>query len=138
MAWVKSETDRGVVVARGGAACGFSLYIKDGVPRFGIRRALAEPPVIAAGKERAVGVRTHLAGVVKEDRIELHVNGRLTATSRSGGYLPGNCGQGMEIGWDKGNSPAEITDHFQGIIDEVKQFQAALNEGQIARQCRGQ
>lgn len=136
MAWIKSEADRGVVVARGGAACGFSLYVKDGVPKFAIRRSQDEPAEIAAGKESVVGLWTHLAGVVREDCVELFVNGRLAATAKTGGCVPGNCGQGMEIGWDKANSPAEITDHFQGIIDEVQQFSAALGGEQIARQCR--
>ena len=136
MAWVKSEADCGVVVARGGAACGYSLYIKDGLPKFGIRCTQADQPQIAAGHEPVVGQWTHLAGVVNEDRIELYVNGRLAATTKTGGYLPGNCGQGMEIGFDKGNSAVELTDHFQGIIDEVRQFSTALTGEQIARQYR--
>jgi len=58
--------------------------------------------------------------------------GKLAATEETDGYVPGNCGQGMEIGFDAGNSPVEITNHFQGVIDEVKQYQAALSEEQIA------
>ena len=33
MAWVRSEAPNGVVVARGGAYCGYSLYVMDGVPQ---------------------------------------------------------------------------------------------------------
>ena len=69
-AWVKSETKNGVVVARGGASCGFSLYVKDGVPKFGIHRVQEGPTYIAAGDEQVVGSWVHLAGVVKEDRVE--------------------------------------------------------------------
>jgi len=39
MAWVKPESPNGVVVARGGKACGYSLYVKEGGARFGIRRS---------------------------------------------------------------------------------------------------
>jgi len=133
-AWVKSGAPNGVVVARGGAFCGFSLYIKDGVPRFGIHRIQDGPAHIAAGKEKVVGDWVHLAGVVRERRIELYVNGKLAATEKTPGYLPGNPGQGMQIGFDDGNSPAEITDAFEGVIDEVKAFDAALSEEEIAEQ----
>lgn len=135
MAWVKSDAPSGVVVARGGAFCGFSLYLMDGVAKFGIHREEEGPAHIAAGKENVVGDWVHLAGVVKEDRVELYVNGKLAATEKTPGYIPGNCGQGMEIGFDTANSPAEITDPFQGIIDEVKAYHAALGEEDIAEQC---
>ncbi len=136
MAWARSDVPNGVVVARGGASCGFSLYIKDGVAKFGIHRMEDGPAHIAAGRQSVVGTWVHLAGVVKDDRIELYVNGKLAATSKTPGYIPGNCGQGMEIGCDAGNSPAEITDNFSGSIDEVKVYRAALSAGEIARQCR--
>lgn len=136
MAWVKPDAPTGVVVARGGAFCGFSLYIKDGVPKFGIRRSKDDPADIVAGREKLGGGWTHLAGVVRDDRIELHVNGALVATAKTGGVMPGNGGQGMEIGFDAGNSAVELCDAFEGVIDEVKQFNAALSEKEIAKQCR--
>jgi len=37
----------------------------------------------------------------------------------------------MEIGYDVSNSPAEIIDSFEGIIDEVKIYQTALSEEEI-------
>jgi len=131
MAWAKSDAKNGVVIARGGAFCGYSLYIKDGVAKFGIHRLQEDPAHIAAGTEDVVGSWVHMAGVVNEDCIELYVNGKLAATTKTPGYIPGNCGQGMEIGYDVSNSPAEIIDHFEGIIDEVKIYQAALSEEDI-------
>lgn len=135
MAWAKSDAANGVVVARGGAFCGFSLYVKDGLPKFGIHREQEGPAHIVAGREEVVGSWVHLAGVVKVDQIELYVNGKLAATTKTPGYIPGNCGQGMEIGYDVSNSPAEIIDAFQGVIDEVKVYHAALSEDEIAEQC---
>ncbi len=132
MAWARTEAPTGVVVARGGAFCGFSLYVKDGAARFGIRRAQAGPTFIAAGSEQVTGDWVHLAGVVHPERIELYVNARLAATAKTDGLFPSNCGQGLEIGFDVGNSPAEITDAFVGIIDEVKFFHAALSGQDIA------
>jgi len=131
MAWAKSNAKNGVVIARGGAFCGYSLYIKDGVAKFGIHRMQEGPAYIAAGTEDVVGSWVHLAGVVNEDCIELYVNGKLAATTKIPGYIPGNCGQGMEIGYDVSNSPAEIIDNFEGTIDEVKIYRAALSEEEI-------
>ncbi len=133
-AWIKADAPNGVVVARGGAFCGFSLYLKDGIARFGIRPSQASPASIAAGTEPVVGSWVHLAGVIKNDCVEVYVNGALAGSEKTAGYIPGNCGQGMEIGYDVGNSPAEIIDHFQGIIDEVKVFHAALSPEELAKQ----
>ena len=135
MAWAKSDAENGVVIARGGAWCGFSLYIMGGTPKFGIHRLQDGPTYIAAGDEEVVGSWVHLAGVVKSDCVELYVNGRLAATTKTDGYIPGECGQGMEIGFDVANSPAEITDNFEGLIDEVKVYHAALSAEEIAEQC---
>jgi len=133
MAWAKPRAPTGVVVARGGAFCGFSLYLKDGVPKFGIHRVQDGPAYIAAAtKPIPLGQWVHLAGVVKERSIELYVNGKLAATAKTPGYIPGNCGQGMEIGFDAGDSPAELTDNFVGVIDEVKAFSKALGEKELA------
>lgn len=137
MAWVRAEGDRGVVVARGGAFCGFSLYIKDRVAKFGIQREQGGPGYIAEGNRDVVGRWVHLAGAVRKDRIELYVDGQLAAATETPGYIPGNCGQGMEIGHDLGTSPAEIQDHFLGVIDEVKVFAAALSAEEIVKQSQG-
>jgi len=135
MAWAKSTAKDGVIVARGGAFCGFSLYLMGGVPKFGIHRVENGPAYIAAAEEPAGSDWVHLAGVVKADCVELHVNGKLAATAKTRGYLPGECGQGMEIGYDEATSPCEIMEYFEGIIDEVKVYGAALTEKEIAEQA---
>lgn len=132
MAWVKTSQPNGVVVGRGGAFCGYSLYIKDGVAKFGIHREQEGPGYIAAGTDQVLGSWVHLAGVIKKDRIELYVNGELAAVEKTAGFIPGNCGQGMEIGFDVSNSAAEISDPLEGVIDEVRQYEIPLTEPQIA------
>ena len=136
MAWVKPRGRTGVVVARGGAFCGFSLYLKDAAPRFGIHRVEDGPAYIAAAEETVGEGWVHLAGVVRDDRIELYVDGTRAAVTKTRGYLPGNCGQPMEIGFDVGNTAAEITDAFDGLIDEVKVYRAALAGEAIAEESR--
>ncbi len=135
MAWIKTEARTGVVIARGGGFCGFSLYLKDGTARFGIHRNQEAPVEIVSAEFNADGSWAHLAGVIRQDALELFVNGRSVGTTKTGGYIPGNCGQGLEIGFDLQNSPAEITDAFEGVIDEVKIYRAALDPDEIAAQC---
>ncbi|NOX54376.1 MAG: hypothetical protein GXP27_08010, partial [Planctomycetes bacterium] len=102
-AWVKAAADEGVVVARGGAFCGFSLYLKEGRPCFGIRRQQNRPAYIARADQQVAGRWVHLAGVVRTDRIELFVDGRLAASTNIPGLLLSDCGQG---GWRSGSMPA--------------------------------
>jgi HEAT repeat protein len=135
LAWILPRAERGVVVARGGAFCGYSLYLLDGVAKFGIHRFEDGPGYVAAARDPLGPGWTHLAGVVEKDRIRLYVNGKLAAQTPTTGYLPSECGQGMEIGFDAGNSPAEICDSFEGVIDEVKVFNVALTAEDIAREA---
>jgi len=134
MAWVRTDAASGVVIAKGGKFCGFSLYVKDGRPAFGIHRVQEGPTFIARGPDPVTGRWVHLAGVIKEDRIELYVDGKPVATAKTAGYIPGVGGQGLEIGFDVANSPVEITDHFHGLIDEVKVIRAALTGPEIVGQ----
>jgi len=134
MAWAKTDKPDGVVVARGGAFCGYSLYIKDGRAKFGIHRNQDGPGTIAAGKAKATGRWVHLAGVVRADRIDLFVDGKLAASAKAG-PLSSDCGQGMEIGFDVGNSPAEIVTPFDGVIDEVKAYGIALTAERIKEEA---
>ena len=135
-AWVKTQAKDGVIVVRGGAFCGFSLYVKDGKPKFGIHREQDGPGSIAVGSTLPGDDWVHLAGVVKQYRVELYVNGRLVASTETAGYLPGDCGQGMEIGFDVGNSACEIVTPLVGAIDEVKVFRIALSADQVAAEAK--
>lgn len=134
-AWVKPAGNTGVVVARGGAFSGFSLYLNEGIPCFGIRREQDQPPHIARGESPLpLDEWTHLAGVVRERAVEVWVDGKLAGTAATPGFLLNNAGQGMEIGIDLANSPCELVDPFPGIVDEVRMYHADLAEADIRRQ----
>ncbi len=135
-AWVRTAVQEGVIVARGGAFCGFSLYVKDGVPKFGIHRTQEGPGFIAEGSEQMSRGWTHVLGVVEQECIELFVNGELRATTPTTGLIPSNCGQGMEIGFDAGDRAAEIVTPFEGVIDEVRVYRVALSAEEVAREYR--
>ena len=135
MAWARPEAGDGVVVARGGGWTGFSLYLKDGVPAFGIHRKKEGDAYIVRGERKLHEKWVHLAGVITEDGIELYVNGELEGGTSTPGYLPNNAGQPMMIGFDTHNSATELTTNFKGVIDEVKVFHATLSADAIAEQA---
>jgi HEAT repeat protein len=134
-AWIKPTAPTGVVIARGGAFSGFSLYLKDGIPKFGIHLVQDGPAYIAAGeKPLPMGEWTHLAGVVRQKAVEVWVNGERVGMLKTPGYLLNNAGQGLEIGFDAGNSPCELMDAFVGVIDEVRMYHADLNAEDLQKQ----
>ena len=134
-AWIKPAAETGVVIARGGAFSGFSLYLDKGRPSFGIRIEKDQPAHLAVAADSVpLGEWTHLAGVVRERTVEIWVNGRLAGSAETPGYLVNNAGQGMEIGFDVANSPCELTDAFVGVIDEVRMYHAALAADDIRAQ----
>jgi len=137
-AWINAEKGTGVVVARGGAWCGYSLHIRDGRAAFGIHRMKDGPAYIATGTRNIVGKWTHLAAIIREKRLELYVDGQLEGTAKTAGFIPGNCGQGMDIGHDTGDSAVGITGYFVGIIDEVRAYSIGLSADQIAKQYEAQ
>ncbi|MCK5802769.1 MAG: HEAT repeat domain-containing protein [Lentisphaeria bacterium] len=136
MAWINSDADDGVVVARGGGFSGFSLYLMKGLPKFGIHLKKEGPAYIAVGTEPVLGRWVHLAGVVRKTSVEIYVDGKLVGTTKTPGYLLNNAGQGMEIGFDTANSPCEIVTNFTGLIDEVKMFQTSLSAAEIVVQMK--
>ena len=134
-AWVKPTAETGVVIARGGAFSGFSLYLNKGLPTFGIHLVQDGPAYLAIGeKPLPMGEWTHLAGVVRKQAVEVWVNGSLVGTAKTPSYLLNNAGQGLEIGFDVSNSPCELVDAFQGVIDEVRMYHADLTAEDIKKQ----
>jgi hypothetical protein len=134
-AWVKPTGGTGVVMARGGAFSGFSFYLNEGLPCFGIRREQGQPAYIAkGGTPLPPNEWTHLAGVVREKSVEVWVNGTLAGKAESPGLLLNNAGQGMEIGFDVANSPCELMDPFPGVVDEVRMYHADLAADDIRQQ----
>ena len=140
MAWIKSEAPRRRGCRKGrGVLRVFALFE-------GRRREVRHPSHpgrsdLHRGRARSdrqgSGCRTlgpsGRRGLRGSDRIVRRRETKVAVT-KTPGFIPGNCGQGMEIGFDAGNSPVEICDHFQGVIDEVKAYHAALSEDEVVEQ----
>ena len=120
-AWVHPEKPKGVIVAHGGPANGYALYMKQGKPVFAAR--VDDELVEVSGKEPIVRKWSHLVGVLTADKkVELYINGFKVASKDAPGLIPTAPAQSIEIGADEGSAVAEYVspNTFTGVIDEVK------------------
>lgn len=134
MAWVNAEQPDGVVAARGGPAVGYALILKGGRPNW-IVRTSDEKVATVAGRRKIVGKWVHLAGVLTDDaRLELYVDGRLVASGESGGLIPNDPAQSLEIGGDDGGAVGGYrSPHlFRGTIDEFRLYHGELTREEVA------
>jgi hypothetical protein len=133
-AWVKADKPGGVVVANGGPAHGYALYVQEGRPRFAVR--VKEEPAIVSATRKIVGQWVHLAGVLSVDKqLQLYVDGELAASAAAPGFIAGEPVQAIEIGADEGsgegvgkyNSPLPLT----GVIDQVRLYDGPVTAAEI-------
>ena len=133
-AWVKSDNADGVVLARGGGAAGYVVWLKGGKPNFGVR-SNGELSSIAA-KQRIVGEWAHLATVLTpEKQMRLYIDGKLAASGEAKSLIGGNPAEAMEIGIDEGSIVGDYAKPgaFGGLIDEVRLYPVALTKEQVAQ-----
>jgi len=120
-AWIKTEKNDGVIVARGGPKDGFAITVEKGRPRFHVR---ASDKLASIGsRERIVGKWHHVAGVLSKDKsMRLYLDGRLTAKGEAPALIGSDPIQSLDIGADSlsavGNYASPF--NFTGLIDEVR------------------
>jgi len=137
-AWANAAKPNGIVVARGGPAHGYVLFLKGGVPYFAVR-VDSEIQQVAA-KQKVVGKWTHLAGVLTADKkLEVYVNGELAGSGKSSGFIASDPAQAMQIGGDadSGTGVADYTGPFAftGLIDEVRVYLGTVTAAEIKKHC---
>ena len=120
-AWAFVDKPNGVIVAHGGPANGYALYVNAGKPRFAarVKDELSE----ATGPESIARKWTHLAGAITSDgQAVLYVNGIKTSSVKVAGLIPTEPAQSIEVGSDDGSAVAEYASPsaLTGIIDDVR------------------
>jgi hypothetical protein len=111
----------GVIVAQGGAAEGYSLYMKEGKPAFAVRRQ--SELVTAISKDALPQGPAHLTGVLARDgTITLSVEGKVVATAKGTGTLTKMPVDGLQVGRDAAGAVGDYQTPFPfaGEIGEVK------------------
>jgi len=130
--WVKAEKADGVILARGGGAHGYVLYLQDGRPHFAIR--ISSKAASIAAKQNVIGRWVHLAGVLTtEKQLQIYVDGKPAASTEVSGLIAQDPQEAMEIGADEGSAVGDYTSPFafKGLIDEVRIYDRALGGAEI-------
>jgi len=142
-AWIKAERADGVVLAHGGRAQGYAMYLQQGRPHFTVRAGDQGGTSAApqqAGTQPIVGRWCHLAGVLTADKqLELYIDGQRIATAMTPTFVPSQPMESIDIGAD---SQTEVVDYqgttgFEGPIDEVRLYHRALGAAEMAERAAG-
>ena len=116
---VKAESPNGVIMAQGGEANGYSLYLQDGIPRFAVR--IEETVTEIGGKDPIGDGWVRLTAALTKDGAKLYVDGKPVA-SQNVGLLAVNPVEGLQIGTDTGSHAGSYTDAnpFTGLIEYIR------------------
>ncbi len=111
----------GVIVAHGGSAIGYSLYIKDDSVVFATRQGNDTISRVAApvSKGDSLSIR---AGLSKDGVLSLAVNEGETVNAKSPGLLKNHPQEDLSIGHDDRNpvDPESPTKPFKGLLMSLK------------------
>jgi len=133
-AWVKATKRGGVILARGGNAQGYVLYLRKGRPHFAVRSNATVSTVSA--EQQVHGGWTHLAGVLTADKeLRIYVDGTLAASTTAHALIAGEPSEAMGLGADEGSTVSDYESPFtlEGVLDDVAVYHRALSGDEIAR-----
>jgi arylsulfatase len=96
---VEDPSGSGVLIAQGGAAEGYSLYLREGRPVFALRREKELTEI--AGKDPLPAGVTRLSATLKADgTMILEATGKEVAAGKAAGLLTGMPVDGLQVGRD--------------------------------------
>jgi hypothetical protein len=136
-AWIKAEKLNGVILARGGNALGYVLYLQGGKPHFAIRADNKLTTVEAA--EKITQKWMHLAGVLTADKkLHIYVDGDFAGMTKAPSLIANDPSEAMQIGLDDGSTVGDYGGSFgfKGLIDEVRIYHRALGAGEIKKHAK--
>jgi arylsulfatase A-like enzyme len=117
---VEPKAPTGVIVAQGGSASGFALYLRDGKLVFTVREH--SRPVSIGAAETPAG-RFHLeARLVRGGAMTLMVDGKTAASGKAPGLITVQPQEDFCVGFDNGKPVGDYDGkaHFRGSISQLK------------------
>ena len=129
-AWVDPTVSKGVLIALGGSTSGVSLYLKDGVPTFGVR-SRGKLTFARAERRISAGRWTHLMGVLEADgRVRVWVDGRASGDAAQAELLGVRPKDGLSIGADIGTQVGDYPDEqpYSGKLRDVRFYRGVPTE----------
>jgi arylsulfatase len=114
-----TQDNNGAIVAQGGLAHGFALYVQEGELLFAVRR-LNVLTTVSAGKITA-GRHTAAVSLAKTGDISLRLNGTVVGTGKAAGVITMQPVDGLDVGGDRGApvGPYQAPNEFGGAIESV-------------------
>lgn len=115
----QSQQQDGVIVAQGGLAHGYALYVQDGELFFAMRRNNALTTV--SGGKIGEGRHRVTATLTKTGELGLALDGRTPATAKAAGPIALTPADGLDVSADRGASvgPYAAPNSFAGTIEAV-------------------
>ncbi|MFT5469616.1 MAG: arylsulfatase A [Verrucomicrobiales bacterium] len=116
---IDGEKPSGVIVAHGGSAVGYSLYLKDGQIVFAVRGGSGVDRIEAPA---AAGATEIAASLGKGGKLSLSVNDGAPVTAKAGGLLNRHPQEDFCVGHDNKNAVDEEAPKgsFTGTISDLK------------------
>ena len=126
-AWCKPEAASGVIMALGGGAHGFTLYLDEGTPCASVRTrgALA---TVRGNDKLALTEWSHVAAILNaRGELRLVVNGKSAVTTKSGGIVA-KPADGFSLGADSGShvGPYDTDLPWRGLIEDARLYWGEL------------
>ena len=112
---------RGVIVAQGGSAFGYALYLDEQThPVFAVRNAGAL--TLVRGPKMSPGKRRIAAALSRTGEMTLSVDGTIVGTVRRDGPISKMPAEGLQTNEDRGGSVGEYTtsNPFSGRVEAVR------------------
>jgi arylsulfatase A-like enzyme len=114
------EATNGVIVAQGGAAQGYTLFLQDGKLAFGVRTA-RQLNVVAATQPLGHGRFKIEAQLAADGQMTLSVDGKPVAKGQAPGLIRRQPARGFTVGSDNGPVGNYTTPNaFKGKIENVR------------------
>jgi arylsulfatase A-like enzyme len=119
-AQIEATAPKGVILAQGGKANGYALFVREGKLAFALR-AKRELTLVAATKPLADGARRVEALVADDGQITLTVDGEKVGEGKAPGLIGNQPGEGLNVGDDGTNAVGEYTapNAFNGKVENA-------------------
>ena len=118
---VTTDAPNGVIVAQGGNQRGYTIYLQDGKPSFGVRQngTLYTATATNSAPKGKFSVTAQLA---KDGAMTLKINGATVATGKAPGVFTAQPQDGLSIGEDSQSAVGDYTPPFslRGKVENVK------------------
>jgi arylsulfatase A-like enzyme len=121
----------GVIIAQGGGAMGYSLFIRKGKPVFATR--VNSILVEIEGEKLATDQEIHLVGILNDKgQLLLKVNGKIAARAKSD-FLQLRPNDGMSLGEDNSSAVGDYAENFRftGKATDIRLYWGELGAEEL-------